>query len=144
MRFHSLPFLLVAIFTSWADAQFKYPPPLVRPLSDYTSGLAKSELNFSAGDNMLGGWKTPGKLMSFGVYRCTGNNTLPFSKVLEPLNSSFTSDEGSLQPDGTWAHMPLFDPDQVNAMSSGSNPIWFHGEFIAPNATTGDLCWFEL
>jgi hypothetical protein len=153
MRFNSLPtslaslaFLALASIPC-ANAQFTYPPPLERPLSDYTSGAATPTLNFSAGDSMFGGWTTPGSLMSFLVYRCTGS-TSP-GDTIKPLKSesSFNSSVGHPYPDKTWAQMPLHSgaADMFgNGFNSGRNPIWLHGEFIANNETTGGLCWFEL
>ena len=148
MHLHSLPGAWTALLiSSWLfaiNAQFGYPPPLDRPLTDYTSGKATSGLNFSEGDNMFGGWTTPGRLMSFMLYRCTHT---PSSKPIRPSNSSFASREGRVAADGTWEQMPLhegFDNAFGSGFNSGKNPIWFHGDFFAPNKTTGDLCWFEL
>jgi len=135
---------LALSLASCATAQFVYPPPLERPLSDYISGAASSALNFSEGDNMLGGWSTPGRLKSFMLYRCTHT---PSSTPIYPSNSSFTSDQGSVARDGTWEQMPLYvgaESNFGNGFNPGNNPIWFHGGFFAPNATTGTLCWFEL
>ena len=151
MRFHSLPhplasLALVSLASSpCVSAQFIYPPPLNGSLSDFTSGAATPTMNFSHGDNMFGGWSTPGKLTSFMIYRCTGS-TQP-GATLKPLNSDFNSEEGHPQPDKTWAQMPLHsDASDMfgNGMNPGRNPIWFHGDFFANNKTTGDLCWFEL
>jgi hypothetical protein len=153
MRFNSLPTSLasLAVLTlasaPCATAQFTFPPPLERPLSDYTSGAATPTLNFSAGDSMFGGWSTPGSLMSFLVYRCTGSTAS--GTTIKPLKSesSFNSSTGRLYPDKTWAQMPLHsDASEMfgNGNNPGKNPIWLHGEFIANNETTGGLCWFEL
>ncbi|KAH8889131.1 hypothetical protein GQ53DRAFT_227650 [Thozetella sp. PMI_491] len=135
---------LVLSLSPCISAQFKYPPPLERPLTDYTSGAVSSSLNFSDGDNMFGAFKTPGSFKSFMLYRCTHT---PSSKTIYPSNSSFTSREGALAADGTWEQMPLYE-DASDAFGSGANPgnnpIWFHGDFFAPNETTGNLCWFEL
>ncbi|KAH7402306.1 hypothetical protein DE146DRAFT_462080 [Phaeosphaeria sp. MPI-PUGE-AT-0046c] len=153
MRFHSLPTslaslaLLALITAPCASAQFTFPPPLERPLSDYISGAATPTLNFSAGDSMWGGWNTPGRLMSFLVYRCSGS-TAP-SATIKPLKSesTFNSSVGRPYPDKTWAQMPLYSSvaaGSPNGFNSGRNPIWMHAKFFANNATTGDLCWFEL
>ncbi|OAK99541.1 hypothetical protein IQ06DRAFT_19609 [Phaeosphaeriaceae sp. SRC1lsM3a] len=153
MRFHSLPtplalLALHAIISApCASAQFTFPPAIERPLSDFISGSATPTLNFSAGDSMWGGWSTPGRLESFMVYRCTGSNEP--SATIKPLKSesTFNSSMGRLYPDKTWAYMPLYSSVASgfsNGNNPGSNPIWLHGEFIANNATTGDLCWFEL
>jgi hypothetical protein len=102
-------------------------------------------MNFSAGDSMFGGWSTPGRLMSFLVYRCTGSTKA--GATIKPLNSEFNSKIGHPQPDKTWAQMPLYSSVADgfdNGFNSGDNPIWMHGEFVANNKTTGDLCWFEL
>jgi len=151
MRFHCLPssislFALTHLtLLPCALSQFTFPPPLTRPLTDYTTGAATPTMNFSAGDNMFGGWSTPGKLMSFLVYRCTGS-TEP-GATIKPSNSEFNSTEGHLAPDKTWEQMPLYSSAAdmfTNGFNPGRNPIWFHGDFFANNKTTGDLCWFEL
>ncbi|KAK8117220.1 uncharacterized protein PG998_005501 [Apiospora kogelbergensis] len=146
MRLARLPIALLALVVPAAvvQAQFTYPPPLDRPLTDYTSGLAQSTLNFSAGDSMFGGWYTPGRLMSYMLYRCIQT---PTSQLIYPSNSSFYDRQGRPSPanDSTWEQMPLFEEGGFETgFSSGRNPIWLHGEFLAPNATTGNLCWFEL
>ncbi|KAK8014844.1 hypothetical protein PG990_008140 [Apiospora arundinis] len=136
---------LAALPAAVVQAQFTYPPPLDRPLTDYTSGLAKSSLNFSVGDSMFGGWYTPGRAMSYMLYRCIQT---PTSQVIYPSNSSFWDSEGRPSPanDSTWEQMPLFQSDHgfETGFNPGKNPIWLHGEFIESNATTGNLCWFEL
>lgn len=151
MRFLSLPASTVSLallhlaFPPCITAQFVFPPPLNGSLSDYTSGKATPTMNFSAGDNMFGGWSTPGQLMSFLVYRCTGS-TAP-GATIKSSNSEFNSTEGHLAPDKTWEQMPLYSgvSDMFgNGFNPGRNPIWFHGDFFANNKTTGDLCWFEL
>ncbi|KAK7992353.1 hypothetical protein PG988_001147 [Apiospora saccharicola] len=146
MRVAMLPTALLALMLPAAvHAQFKYPPPLDRPLTDYTSGLAQSPLNFSEGDNMFGGWYTPGRLKSYMLYRCTHT---PSSTPIRPSNSTFWDRQGRLSKsgDGTWEQMPLLEMNSgfETGFDSGKNPIWFHGDFFAPNATTGNLCWFEL
>ncbi|KAI9172718.1 hypothetical protein HJFPF1_02231 [Paramyrothecium foliicola] len=149
MRLLQLPGAYIVLILSsslacGANAQFTYPPPLDRPLSEYTTGEVTSALNFSEGDNMFGGWTTPGRLMSFLLYRCVHT---PTSKTIYPSNSTFTSRAGKVAEDGTWEQMPLyegFDNAFGNGFNPGDNPIWFHGDFFAPNETTGNLCWFEL
>lgn len=147
MRFAILPTALLALVLPAAvHAQFKYPPPLDRPLTDYTSGLARSPLNFSDGDNMFGGWYTPGRLKSYLLYRCTHT---PSSKPIRPSNSTFWDCQGHVSKagDGTWEQMPLLEEGTSGfetGFNPGKNPLWFHGDFFAPNATTGQLCWFEL
>jgi hypothetical protein len=136
--------LAMLALSSPAAAQFIYPPPLKRPLSDYTSGKVQSALNFSDGDNMLGAWSTPGNLMSFLLYRCVHT---PTSEPTFPSNSSFTSRDGQVADDGTWEQMPLyegFDNGFGNGFNPGKTPIWFHGPFEAPTKESGNLCWFEL
>ncbi|KAF2449268.1 hypothetical protein P171DRAFT_469365 [Karstenula rhodostoma CBS 690.94] len=151
MRFHSLPAPSATLALSFfalplcITAQFIFPPPLNGSISDYTSGKATPTMNFSAGDNMFGGWSTPGSLMSFLVYRCTGSTTA--GAKIKPLNSDFNSTVGHLAPDKTWEQMPLYSSIAEmfgNGFDPGRNPIWLHGDFFANNKTTGDLCWFEL
>ncbi|KAH7320607.1 hypothetical protein B0I35DRAFT_427460 [Stachybotrys elegans] len=136
--------LVLSLAACVVNAQFIFPPPLERPLTDYMTGVATSSLNFSDGDNMFGGWSTPGNLKSFMLYRCVHPES---SDPIYPSNSSFNSRSGHLADDGTWEQMPLyeeFDNAFGNGFDPGRNPIWFHGDFFAPNETTGSLCWFEL
>ncbi|KAF9741209.1 hypothetical protein PMIN06_012420 [Paraphaeosphaeria minitans] len=151
MRFHSSPAPIARLIIFFLalppciNAQFTFPPPLNGSISDYTSGKATPTMNFSAGDNMFGGWSTPGRLMSFLVYRCTGSTEA--GSTIKPLNSDFNSTLGHLAPDKTWEQMPLYSgaADMFgNGFNPGRNPIWFQGDFFANNKTTGDLCWFEL
>lgn len=129
-------------------AQFTYPPPLTRPLADYLSGAASSPLNFSVGDSFFGGWDTPDHLVSFLVYRCASSSST--AGPIYPANDSFTSGAGhvSAAGDGTWMYMPGFTTPAQSPFPNGVNyghvPLWFYGVFPAPNATTGDVCWFEL
>ncbi|KAK8045468.1 hypothetical protein PG993_005492 [Apiospora rasikravindrae] len=144
-----LPTALLALVLPAAvvQAQFTYPPPLERPLTDYTSGLVQSPLNFSEGDSVYGGWFTPGKLKSYMLYRCTHT---PSSTPIRPSNSTFVDREGrvSKSGDGTWEQMPHIEGGYTSSFTTGfnpgRNPIWFSGDLFAPNATTGNLCWFEL
>ncbi|KAF2724345.1 hypothetical protein K431DRAFT_301063 [Polychaeton citri CBS 116435] len=139
----SMRILALAILSSIPTivCQWTYPPPLERPLTDYTSGLAVSALNFSAGDDLYGGWTTPVGLASFLLYRCTHT---PSSAPIYPSNSSFNSTEGHVAADGTWEQMPLYQNGMFgNGFNSGSNPF-FSPSFFEGNSTTGDLCWFEL
>ncbi|KAK8069979.1 hypothetical protein PG994_006595 [Apiospora phragmitis] len=141
MRLAMLPHALLALVLPVAlvQAQFTYPPPLDRPLTDYTSGLAQSPLNFSAGDNMFGGWTTPGRLKSFLLYRCTHT---PSSTPIRPSNRTFIDTQGRVSKapgDGTWEQMPLFDGGSgfEPGFNPGRNPIWFHGDFFAPQRDDG-------
>lgn len=154
MRFPSLPLPLPLFSLSLlllspppTTAQFTFPPPLTNgSLSSYLSGTLPSTLNVSAGDTLFGGWSTPGRLMSFLVYRCTGS-TSP-SATIEPLRGEeFNSSTGRAYPDKTWAQMPLYSSAASNfgnGFNPGRNPVWLAGEFFANNETTGALCWFEL
>ncbi|KAJ6780744.1 hypothetical protein PWT90_04619 [Aphanocladium album] len=143
---------LLATLLPLAAGQFHYPPPLTRPLSDYLSGAATSPLNFSVGDTLFGGWDTPSGLVSYLVYRCTSSSS-SLSKTttttILPTNESFTNEAGHVSAaDGTWMYMPGFttpaDSPFPNGVNYGHVNIWFYAEFPAPNATTGDMCWFEL
>ncbi|KAH8590840.1 hypothetical protein B0O99DRAFT_691150 [Bisporella sp. PMI_857] len=142
MQFHLLPATILVGVCGFVSAQFKYPYP-VEPytLIDYTSGKVESALNFSAGDNIWGGWTTPVGWMSFFLLRCTH---IPSSTPIYPSNSTFNSSVGQVSSDGTWEQMMFFSSGAFGSgVQSGSSPFLGY-DFFVGNETTGQMCWFEL
>ncbi|PGH27767.1 hypothetical protein AJ80_00555 [Polytolypa hystricis UAMH7299] len=135
--------LLLLSLIPITSSQWIYPEnlPENQTLTDYTSGNAEPITDFVIYDGLIGRFSTP--KAAFSITRCAKPGR---TEPIYPLNSTFTSSKGRMQPDGTWAIMDNHANGMFsNVYNKGSN-LWFIYDFseYVVNGTKGHLCWWEL
>ncbi|KAK2746904.1 hypothetical protein FQN55_005390 [Onygenales sp. PD_40] len=134
--------LLLAPLLPLVSAQWSYPPtlPSYRNLADYTSGKVEPIKDYHIYDILIGGFST--STPSFGITRCAKEGR---TEPIYPSNSTFSSRDPHVAPDGTWEYMDGYSDTFPNVYNTGKQPYISNFWYLVGNKTTGrHVCWWEL